>query len=491
MRIKKWLYMLAAGLIFASGIIVATIWDVPEDVSAVSTVLKKEARLSVSPSYPSFADVVKKEKPSVVNISTTRIIKGSSFGGHSQPPLDPFRDFFGDEFIERFFGQAPKKEYKTQNLGSGFIISKDGYILTNNHVIENADEIIVRLSDEREFTAEIIGRDAKTDLALIKIKDHDALPVAVLGDSDKLDVGEWVIAIGNPFGVGQTVTAGIVSAKGREIGAGPYDDFIQTDASINPGNSGGPLFNTKGEVVAINTAIYSPSGGNVGIGFAIPVNMAKRLLPQLKEKGSVTRGWLGVMIQPITKELAETFDLSSVEGALVADVVKGSPAEKAGLKRGDVIISFDDEKIGKMKQLPGLVAATKVGTKVKLKVIRGGKEKILNAKIERLDSEDDILDDETVRDSLGISVQDITPDVARRLDIEPSVGVIVTMVERGGVADLGGLRRGDVILEINRKEINDIGDFKSETGSMKKGDAALFLIYRDGNTFYRVLKVDK
>ena len=491
MDIKKWFYMLATGLIFASGVIVASIWDVPEDVSAVSTVLEKDAGLSVSPYYPSFVDVVKKKKPSVVNISTTRIIKGRGFGGHSQPPLDPFRDFFGDEFIERFFGQPPKKEYKTQNLGSGFIISKDGYIFTNNHVIENADEIIVRLSDEREFKAEIIGRDAKTDLALIKIQDHDELPVAALGDSDKLEVGEWVIAIGNPFGVGQTVTAGIVSAKGREIGAGPYDDFIQTDASINPGNSGGPLFNTKGEVVAINTAIYSPSGGNVGIGFAIPVNMAKRLLPQLKEKGSVTRGWLGVMIQPINKELAETFDLPSEDGALVADVVKDSPADKAGLKRGDVIISFDGEKIGKMRQLPAIVAATRVGSNVKLKVIRGGKEKTLNAKIERLTSEDDILDDEAAKDGLGMSVQDITPDIARRLDIDPSAGVIVTMVESGGVADLGGVRRGDIILEINRKEINDIGDFKSETGRIKKGDAALFLIYRDGNTFYRVLKVDR
>ena len=487
MKINKWFYLFAAGLIFASGVIVASIWEIPENVSAIS---EKKAGLDVSPSYPSFVDVVKKQKPSVVNISTTRIIKERGFGGPPHPPLDPFRDFFGDEFMERFFGQSPKKEYKTQNLGSGFIISKDGYILTNNHVIENADEIIVRLSDEREFKAEIIGRDARTDLALIKIKDHDALPVAVLGDSDKLEVGEWVIAIGNPFGVGQTVTAGIVSAKGREIGAGPYDDFIQTDASINPGNSGGPLFNIKGEVVAINTAIYSPSGGNVGIGFAIPVNMAKRLLPQLKEEGSVTRGWLGVMIQPISKELAETFDLPSEDGALVADVVKDSPADKAGLKRGDVIISFDGEKIGKMKQLPAIVAATRVGSKVKLKVIRGGKEKTFNTKIERLASEDDNGDDEAAKDGLGMSVQDITPDIARRLDIDPSEGVIVTMVERGGVADLGGIRRGDIILEINRKEINDIGNFKAEIGRIKKGDAALFLIYRDGNTFYRVLKID-
>jgi serine protease Do len=487
MKIKKWFYMLAAGLIFASGIIVASIWEVPEDVSAKS---EKNVSSNISTAYPSFVDVVKQKKPSVVNISTTRIIKRGGIGGHSQPPLDPFRDFFGDEFIERFFGQSPKKEYKTQNLGSGFIISKDGYIITNNHVIENADEIIVRLTDEREFKAEIIGRDAKTDLALIKIKDHDDLPVAVLGDSDNLEVGEWVIAIGNPFGVGQTVTAGIVSAKGREIGAGPYDDFIQTDASINPGNSGGPLFNIRGEVVAINTAIYSPSGGNVGIGFAIPVNMAKRLLPQLKEKGSVTRGWLGVMIQPISKELAETFDLPSEEGALVADVVKDSPADKAGLKRGDVIISFDDEKIGKMRQLPAIVAAIKVGSKVKLKVIRDGKEKTFSAKIERLASEDDARDDEDAKNGLGMSVQDVTPDVARRLDVDPSVGVIVTMLERGGVADLGGIRRGDIILEINRKEINDVGDFKSAIKRIKKGDAALFLIYRDGNTFYRVLKVD-
>ena len=490
MKINKWFYLLTAGLVFASGVIAASIWDVPEDVSAVSTALEKDAPFSVAHSYPSFADMVKNEKPSVVNISTTRTIKGGGLGEHSQPPLDPFRDFFGDEFIERFFGQSPKKEYKSQNLGSGFIISKDGYILTNNHVIENADEIIVRLSDEREFKAEVVGKDAKTDLALIKIKDHDDLPVAALGDSDNLKVGEWVIAIGNPFGVGQTVTAGIVSAKGREIGAGPYDDFIQTDASINPGNSGGPLFNTRGEVVAINTAIYSPSGGNVGIGFAIPVNMAKRLLPQLKEKGSVTRGWLGVVIQPITKELAETFDLPSEEGALVADIVKKSPAEKAGLKRGDVIVSFDGEKIGKMRELPAIVAATRVGSNVELKVIRGGKEKGLSVRIEELASEDEMPDIEAVKDSLGMSVQDVTPDVARRLDIDPSVGVMVTMVERGGAADVGGVRRGDIILEINRKDIKDVGDFKSEAGRIKKGEAALLLIYRDGNSFYKVLKVE-
>lgn len=488
--LKKIFYVMAAALMFGAGVIVASIWDVPEPVSAVSTSVEKAVGSSKLVGIPSFVDIVKKEKPAVVNISTTKVVRNRGYGGHPNTPSDPFRDFFGDDFFDRFFGQLPKREYKTQNLGSGFIISKDGYILTNNHVIENADEIIVRLTDEREFKAKIVGKDAKTDVAVIKIEDHDDLPVVTMGDSDRLEVGEWVIAIGNPFGVGQTVTAGIVSAKGREIGAGPYDDFIQTDASINPGNSGGPLFNVMGEVVGINTAIFSPSGGNVGIGFATPINIAKDMLPQLKEKGSVTRGWLGVMIQPITKELAEIMKLPSEEGALVGDVVDDSPAEKAGIKRGDVIVEFAGEKIGKMKQLPTVVAATPIGKKVKIKILRAGKGKTITAKIERLGEAEEEPEVGTMTD-LGLSVQEITPELARQLDLQINRGAIVTMVERGGAADRGGLRRGDVILQVNQKDIEELDDYRREIKRLQKGDSVLFLLMRGKGTFYTTIRIEE
>lgn len=484
--LKKLVYVAVAAVLFGAGSLFSYIWNVPEDVAALSSGANEPSVAGL----PSFAGIVKSQKAAVVNIATTRVIKDRAYGSpHGQ--FDPFRDFFGDDFFEKFFGERPQREFKTQNLGSGFIISKDGYILTNNHVVEKADKIIVRLSDESEYKAELVGKDPKTDVALIKIKDHDDLPVTTLGDSDALEVGEWVVAIGNPFGVGQTVTAGIVSAKGRDIGAGPYDDFIQTDASINPGNSGGPLFNVKGEVVGINTAIFSPSGGNVGIGFAIPVNMAKRLIPQLKETGSVTRGWLGVMIQPITKELAESFKLPSEEGALVADVVEGSPAEKGGIKRGDVITSFDGEKIGKMRDLPAIVAATPVGKKVKVDVVRNGKKKVLTAKIDKLEGTGEEKEEESIIDELGMTVQEMTPELAKRLDFESSGGVIVSMIERGGIADLGGLRRGDVIIEINKDEITGMDDYRKVMKKLNKGDTVLFLIWRDGNTSYKVLKFDK
>jgi serine protease Do len=306
---------------------------------------------------------VKRVKPSVVNISTTTLVKGPDLYDRFFGQANPFRDFFGEDFYERFFGDMPQREFKQRSLGSGFIIDRDGYILTNNHVVEKAQSIKVRLSDEKEYDAKVVGRDPKTDIALIKINTRQNLPVAPLGDSDSLEVGDWLIAIGNPFGLEHTVTAGIVSAKGRVIGAGPYDDFIQTDASINPGNSGGPLFNLNGEVVGINTAIVS---GGQGIGFAIPINVAKELLPQLKTKGRVVRGWLGVMIQKVTPEIAKGFGLKESEGALVSDVMEGSPAEKAGIKRGDVIVSYNGKRIKEMDQLPKLVGTTEVGKKVKV-----------------------------------------------------------------------------------------------------------------------------
>jgi serine protease Do len=489
---KKLKYIFMAGLVFGAGVLFASMWEVPEDVSALSSSGADATKTVGVQGLPSFVDIVKKGKPAVVNISTTKIVKNGTSRSHPFGEQDPFRDFFGDDFFDRFFNQPPSGEYKAQSLGSGFVIDRDGYILTNNHVVENADEIIVRFSNEKEYEAKVVGRDPKTDVALIKIEDSNKLPVVDLGDSDSLQVGEWVIAIGNPFGVGQTVTAGIVSAKGREIGAGPYDNFIQTDASINPGNSGGPLFNVKGEVVGINTAIYSPSGGNVGIGFAIPVNIVKNMLAQLKDEGTVTRGWLGVMIQPITKELAEAFGLDSEDGALVADVVEDSPADEAGIKKGDVITHFDGKKIGKMRDLTSIVASTPVGSKVRVGVVRGGKKKQLNVKIEKLEEDKASVEDAGSGEALfGMSVQEITPELARRLDLEVASGVLVSNVERGSVADEGGLRRGDIIMEINMKRVNDMADYRRATKGIDKGDAVLFLILRGGNTFFATVRRDR
>jgi serine protease Do len=331
---------------------------------------------NVSAEPGSIAALAERANGSVVNISATRVTERSQW---------PFGDLFGkdnplEDFFDRFFGEQMPRKFKQRGLGSGFIIDKDGYILTNNHVVEKTDEIKVILSDESEFDATIVGRDPKTDLALIRIEtDKELLPLP-LGDSDKLLVGDWVVAIGNPFGLGNTVTAGIVSAKYRRIGAGAYDDFIQTDASINPGNSGGPLLNLSGEVVGINTAIFSQSGGNIGIGFAIPVNMARDLIPQLR-KGKVVRGWLGVMIQKITPELEEKLGLKGDQGALVADVTAGGPAEKAGIKRGDVIVSFDGKAVEEMNDLPYIVATTPVGKKVEVEIIRDGKKKQLEVEV--------------------------------------------------------------------------------------------------------------
>ena len=312
----------------------------------------------------SFAAIADAVKPAVVNISTTEAVRRRGPRG-----ADPFR-----EYLERYFGESLPREEPRQSLGSGLIVEPEGYVLTNNHVIENARTIMVRLSDEEEYEARVVGRDPRTDLALLKIQGRGKFTAVRLGDSDALRVGDWVVAIGNPFGLEHTVTAGIVSAKGRVIGAGPYDDFIQTDAAINPGNSGGPLFNTRGEVVGINSAIFSQTGGSVGIGFAIPVNLAKELLPQLKSKGRVVRGWLGIAIAPVTPEMAKTLGVPDRRGAVVAELVPNGPAAAAGIRAGDVIVAFQDKPIRRVDDLPRVAARTPVGTEVELKLLRAGKE---------------------------------------------------------------------------------------------------------------------
>lgn len=431
----------------------------------------------------SFVQLASKASPSVVNIRTVKTVEG---GGQMPLPFgpdDPFKDFF-----DRFFGDQMPKNFKQQALGTGFIIDKEGYILTNNHVVERSDDIKVKLADEREFTAKIIGRDSKSDLALIKIDSDKPLVPLPLGDSGKLAVGEWVVAIGNPFGLGNTVTAGIVSAKYRQIGAGSYDNFIQTDASINPGNSGGPLLNTAGEVIGINTAIFSQSGGSIGIGFAIPIDMAKDLLPQLK-KGKVIRGWLGVMIQKVTPDLKEKLKLRDEKGALVADVTEGGPADKAGIERGDVIVSFDGKEVKEMHDLPYLVASSPVGKTVAVEVMRQGQKKRLEVEIEELNEEKEaaVVSEENAR--LGMIVKEITRELASNLGLSEKSGLVVVQVEDGSAAAMAGFMPGDIIVEVDQQVVKNLQEYERKVETYKAGDTVMFLIKRQGSTLFLTVKV--
>ncbi len=433
---------------------------------------------------PDFAELATKLKPSVVNIGTEKTIKtqrrqqrpfGSPFGN------DPFQEFF-----DRFFEDQMPQNYKQRSLGSGFVISEDGYILTNNHVIDGADDIRVKFDDGRELKGEVKGSDPKLDLALIKVTTDVKLHVAELGDSDAIRVGEWVMAIGNPFGLSETVTAGIISAKGRVIGSGPYDDFIQTDASINPGNSGGPLFNARGEVIGINTAIVA---GGQGIGFAIPVNMAKSIIPQLRDTGKVARGWLGVSIQPVTKELSQAFGLKDEGGALVSEVTPESPAQKAGIRTGDVIVEFDGKAIKEMNELPRVVAATAAGKEVTVKVVRDGKTEALTATIDKLkDEEEGSKLADTSR--LGLAVAEITRELATTYRLKEMAGVIVTEVKFDGLGMKAGIQRGDVIREINGRQIATVADYEKAVSAVKKGEALRILLRRGGSNRFVAIQAE-
>ena len=427
----------------------------------------------------SFTDVAMVVSPAVVNISTEKIIKG---GGqvfrHFQNPFgkqDPFHDFF-----EKFFGDIPRRDFKQRSLGSGFFIDKEGYIVTNNHVIENADKIKVKLKNGKEYDAEIVGRDAKTDIALIKVKSWRDFQDIKWGDSDAMKVGEWVVAIGSPFGLEHTVTAGIVSAKGRVIGSGPYDDFIQTDASINPGNSGGPLINLKGEVIGINTAIVSRSGGNVGIGFAIPINMARGIVKQLKASGTVTRGWLGVSIQNLTPDLAEYYGVKDGKGALIGEVFEGDPADKAGIKPKDVIIEVDGHKVKDSRDLSQKIADIPVGEKIDIKVVRGGKERTFRVNIvKRTDDKEGLALQKPMEETgLGMTVSPLTRQLARRLNISETEGVVVVSVEQDSPAGKADIQERDLILEINHKPIKTLEDYQSQIDKVKKGEIISFLVKR-------------
>jgi serine protease Do len=426
---------------------------------------------------PSFADIVKDVIPSVVNISTTHTVKRPEMpGGRSGDPME--------EFMRRFFDQMPKS-YKERSLGSGVIVSADGEILTNDHVVGAAENVEVVLENQKRFKAKVVGRDKKTDLALLHIEADHPLPAAKLAKGDEVRVGDWVIAIGNPFGLGETVTAGIVSAKGRAIGAGPYDDFIQTDASINPGNSGGPLLNARGEVVGINSAIYSQSGGNIGIGFAIPIDMAARIADSLRSQGKVVRGWLGVAIQDVTPELAKAIGLEKATGALVADVVKDGPAEKAGVRRGDVIVGYQGKDIGTSRDLPIRVAQTPVGTKAELKIVREGEARTITAEIGELKDKDSTTEVAKAPPRLGLQVDKLSPQVAERLGIAPETkGVVVTSVDPGSPADDAEMRPGDVIREVDRKPVASPEAFDKALAARKPGKPLLLLVQRGDSTLF-------
>ena len=444
-------------------------------------------------SLPDFTELVEKVSPAVVNISTTSKVKQKRGlpPGMEIPDLpegspwgDLFKHFFGDE--------GPPEEYNTQSLGSGFIIDKSGYIVTNNHVIRDAEEIIVRLNDRREVKAEIVGTDPRSDVALLKVNADD-LPVVKLADSGDIKVGEWVMAIGSPFGFDHSVSVGVVSAIGRNLPSENYVPFIQTDVAINPGNSGGPLFNLDGEVVGINSQIYSRTGGFMGLSFAIPMNVAQDVVKQLKDKGQVTRGWLGILIQDVNRELAESFNMDKPMGAVVLRIMEDSPAEKAQFKIGDVVVEFNGVTINRSSDLPLAVGSTPIGKKVPIKVIREGKPITLSVVIAQLPSEKELaLNDKpapAVANKLGLVVEDLSNEQRQRLDIK-SGGVFVKDVNDGPALD-AGIRRGDVILKINNKDVQDAKQFRAIVKKLPRDRSLPVLIQRRQSPIFLALKIAK
>lgn len=441
------------------------------------------AQTTAVPMIPeTFSQLASRIGPAVVNIRTVKTVesKGRGFWRFKKNPFgedNPMNDFF-----DRFFGPEHPRDFKQRSLGSGFIIDGEGHIVTNHHVIESADKIKVILRDEKEYDAEIIGHDANTDIALIKIKADQRLPSVNMGDSDGLRVGEWVVAIGNPFGLAHTITAGIVSAKGRVIGSGPYDDFIQTDASINPGNSGGPLIDMNGKVVGINTMIVA---GGSGIGFAIPVNLARGIISQLRTEGEVTRGWLGVMIQDIGEDLADYFGLKKGVGVLVAEVVAGDPADQAGIQANDIILQIDGQDLKSGRDLIRIVADIQVGQTARLLVLRNGNKKKFKVKVGKRPSQVTASrkKDESHPQQLGIQVADLTPKTAGELGIDDNKGVVVTAVTPNGKAEAAGVRKGDVIKEVNRKKVRTTKDYLKMIGHMEDGSDITLLLKRMGMGF--------
>jgi serine protease Do len=488
-----------AGLILAVGVVLGVLLSVHmEWISSVRAGAQAVATTTPAdlPAPPvNFAPVVKAVTPAVVNISTTRVVRSTE--SEEQQFDDPFfRRFFGDEFFRRF---GIPRERRQSSLGSGVIVDPAGYIITNNHVIANADEIKIVMSDKREFSGKVVGTDPKTDLAVLRIENGNKdLPTIKWGDSDKLEVGEYVLAIGNPFGLNQTVTMGIVSAVGRaNVGIADYEDFIQTDAAINPGNSGGAMVNARGELVGINTAIFSRSGGYMGIGFAVPSNMVRNVMDSLIESGKVVRGWLGVSIQGVTPDLAKNFGLPDAKGALVSEVLPGSPAAKAGIKSGDVIVDFDGKYVEDQTALRNIVAQTPVGKNVKVKVVRDKKTKTVRVNIGEQPKDVASVGEEsggtqgaTENKALaGLEVRNLTPDVAERLGLPAdSKGVVITDIDPASKAAAAGLRIGDMITEINREPVKNVEDFNRIVGKLGKDEHPLLLVKRREGKFFVVIK---
>jgi serine protease Do len=449
------------------------------------------------PAPDSFAPLAKEVSPAVVYVETERQ-RETGAAGLPFPEGSPFEEFFRrfgqpDGMPE---GQAPQQR-PVRGVGSGFIIDDEGVIVTNNHVVEGADDIEVTLTDGRKFDAELVGTDPQTDLAVIRIDPDGPLPELEFGDSDAIEVGDWVMAVGNPFGLGGTVTAGIVSARGRNINAGPYDDFIQTDAAINRGNSGGPMFDMDGKVIGINTAIFSPSGGSIGIGFAIPSNLAEPIIAQLREGGSVERGWLGVMVQEVTPDLAEAIGLDVAEGALVANVVEGGPAEDAGLQQGDVILSFAGTDIAEMRDLPRVVANTQVGNDVEVKLWRDGRTETLEVEVGRMEPQTASLaqpeaqeQEEQLAESLGAKLAAVDRDTADRFDLPAETeGVVVITVEPDSPAAEAGLRPGDLIRRIDNEQVTTVEQVSASLAEAAQGQrSALMLVERAGNPLFLGVK---
>lgn len=442
-----------------------------------------------------FADLIERVSPAVVHVAISGRVKArSNRRGFNFPPGSPFEDFFKEyrDRLQPHQNERDEQKPRPLGIGSGFIISPDGYVVTNNHVIRGADEIVVTLTDGEEYSAELKGTDSKTDLALLKLKKAKDLPYIEFGDDEKSRVGDWVVAIGNPFGLGGSASTGIISARGRDIRAGPYDDYIQVDAAINRGNSGGPLFNMQGQVIGINTAIYSPNGGSVGIGFSIPSGMAKNVISQLRNSGVVERAWIGVQIQPLNDELAEGFGRDNDEGALVASVVPDKPADLAGVQAGDIILSFDGEKIEKMRDLPKVVAQSKVGDKFKMVIWRNGGTKKLTIKTDRFP------EDETVAsigglgnstepegdDVFGASLAKLNDDYRQRFNIAKEAGgVLVLEVVRDGLAARNSIRRGDVITSVDNVRVTEPGDVSELVKAAKdKGRGKIVVLLQRDNS---------
>ncbi len=493
---KKKFYLSAAFLLIVGafiGLAVSSRLDITTPLTAKSSQVSSRAVETLSQLSDALSEVAGVATPSVVNISTTRVIKT-----RDEAPFD----LFDDPFFRRFFGdQLPHpnvpKEHKEQSLGSGVIVSADGYIVTNNHVIEKSQEIKVLLTNKRDYKAKLIGADPKTDIAVIKIDATD-LPALPWGDSNKLRVGEIVFAIRNPFGLNSTLTMGVISAVGRaNVGIADYEDFIQTDAAINPGNSGGALINARGELVGINTAIVSRTGGYQGIGFAVPSSMARQVMESLIKYKKVVRGWLGVSIQEVTSDLAEEFGVKDLKGALVSGVMKGSPAEKAGIKQGDVLLVFNGKEVEDTGHLRNMVSQTPVGTKVKVKLLRQKKDVELEVTIVELPkkmgeaaAEDETGGSQEESNALsGITVRELTPDLAKRFGIggEES-GVVVIKIDAGSKAFEAGIRPGDIILQINQKDIATIEDFKKAASRIKSKDRTLLLVRRKGEDLFLTIK---